>query len=147
VTIQIRYGNLVKSKSDFIVNASNTELILGSGVSRAFRKHCGELYQQKVYEDRRRYRFQYGEIRQGDVVSGGTGTAKNFQFALHVAVMNFSDSSLSSYPTKKLIMRGLKNVRASVEALSQSNGIQNPSLAIPLVGTVNRPGFTGDCLV
>ena len=39
--IRLKYGNLVKEKATFIVNASNTQLILGSGVSKAFRQHCG----------------------------------------------------------------------------------------------------------
>jgi len=41
-SIVIKQGNLLSEEADFIVNASNTKLILGSGVSMAFKRHCGK---------------------------------------------------------------------------------------------------------
>jgi O-acetyl-ADP-ribose deacetylase (regulator of RNase III) len=34
-----KHGNITDAKVDFAVNASNTRLILGSGVSMAFKRH------------------------------------------------------------------------------------------------------------
>ena len=46
--ISIKQGNLLdEENATFIVNASNTRLILGSGVSMAFKRHCG-IELQKV---------------------------------------------------------------------------------------------------
>jgi len=41
-------GNIVLIDADFTVNASNTKLILGSGVSMAFKRHCGLRLQQEM---------------------------------------------------------------------------------------------------
>lgn len=42
-------GDIIKADATFIVNASNTELTLGSGVSMAFRKECGGMnFQRKL---------------------------------------------------------------------------------------------------
>jgi O-acetyl-ADP-ribose deacetylase (regulator of RNase III) len=128
---QIKYGNLIKEKSTFIVNASNTELILGSGVSKAFRQHCGgSLFQQKLYD----IKEQVGTINQGDVILSDSGIADNFKYALHVAVMNYSDDTKSPHPTYKQIQKSLFNILKIIEDKIIKEQIKSPKLVIPLLG-------------
>ncbi len=50
-TCTVKQGNLLnEDNATFIVNASNTTLVLGSGVSAAFRKKCGMQLQQEMFD-------------------------------------------------------------------------------------------------
>jgi len=131
MNFKIKYGNLVEENATFIVNASNTELTLGSGVSHAFSEHCGgALYQQELRELKKKF----GAIEQGDVILLSSGSATNFKYALHVAVMNYSDSSQPLYPSYSKIQTALNTLLQIVEEKSKSEKIQNPKLVIPLLG-------------
>ena len=83
------FGNLVMQEADFIVNASNTKLILGSGVSMAIRRHCGMGLQQEMNAVRAKVEDAGGIIKQGDVLQTSSAGAKNFSYILHAAVMNY----------------------------------------------------------
>ncbi|WP_373004246.1 macro domain-containing protein [Sulfurimonas sp.] len=131
MNIKIKFGNLVKEKATFIVNASNTELMLGSGVSHAFSEHCGGASYQKELNDVKK---RVGDIEQGDVVISGSGTAKNFQYALHIAVMNYSNVSKPAHPTYMQMQHALNSMISIIKEKVQSQGIQNPSVVIPLFG-------------
>ncbi|NOR56926.1 MAG: Appr-1-p processing protein [Sulfurimonas sp.] len=131
MNIKIKFGNLVKERATFIVNASNTELTLGSGVSQAFSEHCGGAsYQEELYDIKKRV----GDLEQGDIVISSSGTATNFKYALHVAVMNYSDSSESPYPTYMQIQKALNAMTNIVQDKIIHEDIKNPSLVIPLLG-------------
>lgn len=133
---KIKYGNLIQETSDFIVNASNTELILGSGVSKAFRQHCGgSFFQQRLYELKAQYIQKFGRIHQGDVVVSDSGTAKNFKYSLHVAIMDYTNNTQSPYPTYKHIDKALKNILYTVDEVSIKENIKKPKITIPLLGT------------
>ncbi len=135
-TFILKFGNLITEKSDFIVNASNTELTLGSGVSQAFKEHCGgDIYQRELYQLKERYISQNGKIQQGDVLVSSSGSAENFTYALHIAVMNYSDDFSSAYPTYKHLQTALEKVLQIIEAISQKEKLQHPKLTIPLLGT------------
>jgi O-acetyl-ADP-ribose deacetylase (regulator of RNase III) len=128
---KIQYGNLVKEQSTFIVNASNTELILGSGVSKAFREHCGgSFFQQELYK----IKEKIGKIVQGDVVLSNSGSAKNFQYALHVAVMNYTNDTQSPFPIYKQIQNSLNGIYKIVEEKALKESIKTPKVVIPLLG-------------
>ncbi|MDH4943887.1 macro domain-containing protein [Sulfurimonas sp. C5] len=129
--IKIKYGNLVEEQSTFIVNASNTELQLGSGVSRAFYEQCGgSSFQEELNELKK----NFNTIRQGDVLISSSGTATNFQYALHIAVMNYSDPTKSPLPTYEHIKNALKNTINIVNEKIENEHIENPKLVIPLLG-------------
>lgn len=131
MNFKIKYGNLVEENATFIVNASNTELTLGSGVSHAFSEHCGGAeYQQKLYTIKKKL----GVIEQGDVILSSSGSATNFKYALHVAVMNYSDSSKPPYPSYTQIQRALNTIINIVEERVKEENIQNPKLVLPLLG-------------
>lgn len=128
---KIKYGNLIKEKATFIVNASNTALILGSGVSKAFRQHCGgSFYQQELYKIKEQIKM----INQGDVIISDSGVAKNFKYALHIAVMNYTDDAKSPFPTYQQIKQALNNTITIIENKTKVEKIRNPKLVIPLLG-------------
>mgnify|MGYP000607184180 CR=1 FL=1 len=131
MSFKIKFGNLVQEKATFIVNASNTELTLGSGVSQAFSEHCGGAsYQEELYNIKK----MVGDIEQGKVIISGPGTATNFQYALHIAVMNYSNVSKPAHPTYMQMQHALNSMISIIKDKVQSEGIQNPSVVIPLLG-------------
>lgn len=128
-------GNLIYEESDFIVNASNTKLLLGSGVSKAFREHCGkQSYQKYLYTLRDTY-LQNNQFLQGSVIVSNSGSANNFTYALHCAVMNYTDPDLSREPTYDHIETCLVNILRIVEDISAQSSIVKPKITIPLLGT------------
>jgi len=131
MNLTIKYGNLIKEPGTFIVNASNTELTLGSGVSKAFREHCGgSPFQQELYEIKERI----GKLEQGDVVLSGSGLATNFRYALHVAVMNYTDDTKPAFPTYGHIKTALDNLLRIIEEKVSGEHIEHPKVVIPLLG-------------
>jgi len=116
--ITIKQGNVVLENADFIVNPSNTSLVLGSGVSRAFRLHC-EVELQKEMK-------KYAPIKKNEVVITPF-YADNFKYALHVAIMDYN--SKNPNPTYEDIKKTLENVEKRVSSYAFCK------IAIPLIGT------------
>lgn len=128
---KIKYGNLIKEKATFIVNASNTQLILGSGVSKAFRQHCGgSSFQQELYK----LKNDFASIHQGDVILSSSGCATNFTYALHAIVINYSDDSKMPFPSYQHIKQILENITFLTQQVILENQINKPKLVIPLLG-------------
>ena len=132
-TLTARMGNLVmESNATFIVNASNTQLLLGSGVSMAFKRHCGIGFeaemQQKLSEID-------GGIRPGDVVATSSGEATNFRYALHAAVMNYDPGvrQRDKFPTLETIHMILENIEAYLSWYAAHHSPQM-KLVLPLLG-------------
>lgn len=83
-------GSLVSPElgAHAIVNASNPELGLGSGVSGAIREACGGVEFQ--HEVRRAWADQIEEpLEAEDCVVSGAGTATAFRWVLHVAAVDY----------------------------------------------------------
>ena len=93
----------------FIVNPSNTRLLLGNGVSRAFAKECGKELQEEMNNALLNIE---GALKQGDVVATGPGKSKKFDIALHAAIMNYDPGTrqLDKYPTLQTISDALKHI-------------------------------------
>ncbi len=109
--ITVKQGNLLAEKgTTFIVNASNTRLLLGSGVSMAFKRHCGHALQKEM--DKALEQIG-GELMQGDVVATSGGNAANFSYALHAAVMNYNKGVKADqkFPTIDVIEKVLENIQ------------------------------------
>ncbi|EDZ61494.1 protein containing Macro/Appr-1-p processing domain [Sulfurimonas gotlandica GD1] len=131
MNFKIKFGNLVEAEATFIVNASNTELTLGSGVSYAFSQHCGgDIYQKELYKIKK----SVGIIKQGDVIVSSPGSATNFKYALHVAVMNYSEASQTPSPTYQQMQSALNSMLGIIEEIVQSEKIEKPRIAMPLLG-------------
>ena len=120
-----KQGDLLTAKADFAVNPSNTAMLLGSGVSMAFKRKCGillEKYMQDALKNR-------GVINQGDVIKTASNY-KNFPYVLHAAVMNYTKKNKSKMPTIQTIREILQNLQ-QILLLEQKDHL---SLALPLIG-------------
>jgi len=108
-SIKIKQGNLLNEEADFIVNASNTKLILGSGVSMAFKRHCGIELQHEMNSVLKSIE---GNLIQGDVVATSSSRASNFKYSLHVSVMNYNQGVKynEKNPTIQIIEKALQNI-------------------------------------
>ncbi|WP_151900463.1 macro domain-containing protein [Sulfurimonas hydrogeniphila] len=131
-SIVVKQGNLLNEEADFIVNASNTKLILGSGVSMAFKRHCGielqnEMSSVLISID--------SDLEQGDVVATSSGKANNFKYSLHVAIMNYNQGVKynKKNPTIEIIKKALQNIENYLlwYAKNKSNSMK---LVLPLMG-------------
>lgn len=132
-TCHVEQGNLLlEENATFIVDASNTRLILGSGVSAAFKEHCGPMLQQEMLEA---YTKADTPIAQGSVIKTSTGKATNFQYALHAAVMNYNPGTRfkEKIPTLKTIKKILENIETYLLQYARENR-QVIKLVLPLMG-------------
>ncbi|MCF6298776.1 MAG: macro domain-containing protein [Thiomicrorhabdus sp.] len=110
-------GDLVRFEADFIVNASNTTLKLGSGVSMVLKKHCGAVLQAEMDSIKEESVVSNLPIRQGDVVATSAGNAQNFKYVLHGVVINY-DRGVKQFegkPTLKTIKEILDNTMPYLE--------------------------------
>jgi O-acetyl-ADP-ribose deacetylase (regulator of RNase III) len=83
-------GSIVDARvgAHAIVNASNPDVGLGSGVSGAIREACGgAAYQREVRE---RLEEEFGEpLQPGDCLVTGPGTCTAFRWVLHVPSVDY----------------------------------------------------------
>lgn len=122
----IKQGNLLdEENATFIANASNTSLELGSGVSMAFNRHCKGL--QKVMRDKLSELnvFNHGDVTFTDSCS------TTFKYALHCAVMNYTNRKQDSKPSLETIENILYNIEKIILSLTSEN---NYKLVLPLMG-------------
>jgi O-acetyl-ADP-ribose deacetylase (regulator of RNase III) len=113
--ILIIAGDLVEQEVDAIVNAANSELVLGGGVAGAIRTRGGPTIQREC--------DAHGPVKVGEaaLTSGGELPARH---VIHAASM-----ALGGRTTKE-------SLRSSMEhsfRLAQKNGVK--TIAIPAVGT------------
>ncbi len=113
--MKIIHGNIIDvDKADFVVNASNTKLILGSGVSMAIKRHCG-------FEIEREMEL-FAPIKLGNVVKTSSGNATNFNALLHAAITDIKIPT-----TIQVVHDALVNIDKYCS--------KDSKLAIPLLGT------------
>lgn len=131
--LSVQQGNLLdEEEATFIVNASNTKLILGSGVSMAFKRHCGNELQQEMLKSLENIE---GTLNKGDVVATSSANAMNFIYALHVAVMDYNSGVKGDKktPTLDIIQVALQNIENYLKW--HWNEKKKPiKLVLPLIG-------------
>jgi len=132
--VSAKQGNLLnEDNATFIVNASNTRLILGSGVSMAFKRHCGIELQKEM-------NFQLEKLnsplKKGDVVATSPGSANNFEYALHVAILDYNQGVRGNdkLPILEDIESALTNIESYLKGYSKEKGSENIKLVLPLMG-------------
>jgi len=133
----IKKGNLVlENNADFIVNASNTNLILGSGVSMSFFRHCGHELQLQMNELLSEIHSSGYLLKKGDVVPTKSGKATNFKHALHVAMIdgNRGVHFTKTRPTINDIRKSLVNIEKTIIEYAQIHDKNEVSLVLPLLG-------------
>ncbi|MGE5445707.1 MAG: macro domain-containing protein, partial [Ignavibacteriales bacterium] len=97
--IKILKGDITDMDVDAVVNAANTELLLGSGVAGAIRKKGGDSIQKEC--DR------IGSISLGEAAITGGGNLKS-RFVIHAAAMHIGGSVTEEslrVATKNSLMR------------------------------------------
>lgn len=116
-TITVRQGSVTDADVDVLVNASNTLLKLGSGVSAAIRGACGAGYQDFLNGELARLSTGHGGLEPGAVVVTHAGTHPRARFVAHVAVMDYRDTILPRGPDEARIRLGSENLWQAIEAL------------------------------
>jgi O-acetyl-ADP-ribose deacetylase (regulator of RNase III) len=130
----VKPGNLLKEENaTFIVNASNTKLQLGSGVSSAFRKVCGVVMQMEMLD---KYKSLEQELQKGDVIATSAGKATNFKYALHAAVMDYNTGvkGINKLPTIDTIKIILQNIEPYLQWYADNHNNTPMKLVLPLMG-------------
>ncbi len=114
--VSIRQGSLTDGDESVLVNASNTNAQLGSGVSGAIRRACGPGYQAKLHAALER-EF-HGPMAPGEVLLTDAGTHPHAKWVVHVAVMDYREGFTgASFPTADLVRVGCERVWRAVEAI------------------------------
>lgn len=113
--IEITKGDITESLAEAIVNAANTELILGSGVAGAIRKKGGPEIQSEC--DR------LGPIELGGAAVTGAGNL-SAKFVIHAAGMR---------PGGRVSTESLQN--STLNSLDRAREMCIKSIAFPAIGT------------
>lgn len=135
--IIIKQGNLInEDNADIVVNPSNTVLMLGSGVSMAFHKHCGNELQTEMNQLLSDIHSAGKDLKKGDVVSSTSGKARNFKCVFHAAIMDYRPGTnyKDKNPVLSDIITCLKNIEKNIVDYSELYSRKNITLAIPLMG-------------
>ena len=131
--IKIKEGDLLdEENATFIVNASNTKMILGSGVSMAFRKHCGYEMQELMFQELQK---RGKPLERGDILCTTSAKCKNFKYAIHAAVMNYNKGVRfdKQKPTIKIIEKILFNIENCLKDYAKKHK-EKIKLVLPLLG-------------
>ena len=131
-TIRAKHGSIFDEKyATYIVNPSNTRLLLGSGVSGAFLHECSKVLQEQMH----RALLGIEDIKQGDVVATSAGESKKFAIALHVVVMNYDQGvkQLDSYPTLQTISHALQNIELYLQWYAKHKS-PTMKIVLPMIG-------------
>ena len=116
--VTLRQGSLTDGDETLLVNASNTNLQLGSGVSGAIRRACGGAAFQTALDELLEKRG--GPLEPGDVVITGAGAHRRARYIAHVAVMDYrAGVSASSFPSLERVKAGCEKLWAAIEALPE----------------------------
>ena len=131
--LTIKQGDLLEeNNATFIVNASNTRLLLGSGVSMSFKRHCGLELQHEMSS----VLESIGQpLSKGDVIATSSVNATNFTYALHAAIMDYNEGTSESnkYPTLDDIKLTLEDIERYLEWYAKDNP-ESIKLVLPLLG-------------
>jgi O-acetyl-ADP-ribose deacetylase (regulator of RNase III) len=111
INLQTCQGNILDFKADFIVNASNTTLKLGSGVSMVLKKACGPQLQTEMLKIREDIYKHNRLIELGEVFATKSFEHHNSQYVLHAAVVNYNPGvkQFEGKPSLETIKTILKN--------------------------------------
>lgn len=87
--LEIKTGDITEEFCDAIVNASNPQLYLGSGVSGAMRNKAGESLQEEMYNIARTKKLD-----DGDAVITVSHGLKTCKFIIHAATVEGSERTV-----------------------------------------------------
>jgi len=119
-----------------VVNASNPEVVLGSGVSGAIRTACGGAAFQKEVRERLIEEFG-GSLEPDDCLVTSAGCATSFRWVLHVAAVNYrkADPETGGVSGPLRIETCFRAALDAAESVASQEGLQGSFvLATPLLG-------------
>lgn len=120
--VLIKQGSLTDGDESVLVNASNTNAQLGTGVSAAIRQACGKGYQEKLLAELER-QFQ-GPMKPGQVMLTDAGTHPRAKWVAHVAVMDYRQGfNGSSFPTVDTIRTACEQLWDVVEGIGDQQSV------------------------
>lgn len=118
-TVRVEQGSLTDGRETVLVNASNTELDLGSGVSNAIRQACGDGYQAHIHRERDRRRG--GSLEPGEVLITDAGTHPHARFVAHAAVMDYRGVGGDPMPDLERLDACYRNLFDAIEELDEDS--------------------------
>ncbi len=136
-TTLVKQGSLTDGGELLLVNAANTNVALGTGVSGAIRAACGAGYQDHIVKllDEK----YGGPMEPGQVLITDAGDHPTARYIAHVAVMDYrSGFTAQSYPDLVLIEQCCRNLWIAIEALEQE-----PRVSVAMVGLGGGTGNLG----
>lgn len=133
----VKQGSLTDGDELVLVNAANTNVALGSGVSGAIRGACGPGYQDRIFEQ---LNARYGgPMEPGHVLVTDAGAHPTARYVAHVAVMDYRQGfNSSSYPDPARIEACCRNLWTALEAIEDE-----ATLSVAMVGLGAGTGNLG----
>lgn len=125
--IEIRQGDITEQPDmDAIVNAANTELILGAGVAGAIRRKGGAIIDEEGQ--------QLAPIKLGEAAVTTAGALPN-KFVIHAAAMGYrpEDDLVPKKPGTDSSADIIRN--ATLNSLRQAEELELRSIAFPALAT------------
>jgi O-acetyl-ADP-ribose deacetylase (regulator of RNase III) len=114
--IEVSQGSLTEGNETVLVNASNTNLTLGSGVSAAISRACGSSFQAHIHASLERARG--GPLAPGEVLVTDAGAHPRARSVAHVAVMDYRPGSpAGAMPTPERIRAGCAALWPAIESI------------------------------
>lgn len=125
--IEIRKGDITEQPDvEAIVNAANTDLILGAGVAGAIRRKGGSVIDEEGQRQ--------APIRLGEVAVTTAGTLPN-KFVIHAAAMGYRSED-DAVPKKHGTDSSADIIRnATLNSLSRAEELKLRSIAFPALAT------------
>ena len=128
-TIVVRQGSLTDGRELLLVNASNTNARLGSGVSGAIRAACGPGYQEHIV--RALVAAHGGPMVPGQTLITDAGAHPTARHVAHVAVMDYRQGfGASSFPDLERIETCCKGLWEAIETVDESGPISVAMVAL-----------------
>jgi len=116
--VAVVQGSLTEGEELVLVNASNTNVQLGTGVSGAIRRACGKGYQAHIV-DELNATFG-GPMSQGEVLVTDAGAHPHARWVAHVAVMDYRDGFTGdSFPTLETIRLACVRLWSAIEGMGE----------------------------
>ena len=111
IGLSLLKGNITDIETDFIVNASNTTLRLGSGISMVLKRACGPVLQEAMDKIREMVYANNMFINQGEVFATSAYELKTSKYVLHAAVIDYNPGvkQFESKPSLQTIKDILEN--------------------------------------
>ena len=128
--IETLCGSITDCPTTTIVNAANSKLALGSGVSGAIRDACGgKTFQEECIEvvnDQAEGNLDLGRVA---ITSGGTS---QYKWILHAATLDFSKGQ---YTSKDVVKKCMLNALIVADEIAEDNDLAEFGIGVPLLGS------------